>query len=414
VRPEIEELETRALLSAVNPLPAAHPDLTASPLAGSGMVYYTPAQIRQAYGVNQVAPVNSVPITGAGQTIAIVDAYSDPNILSDANAFSRYTGLPAFNQPGGPTLTIIQPGGPVATDANWAGEISLDVEWAHAIAPEANILLVEAPSNNYSDLLSAVRYGASQPGVVAVSMSWGSSEFPNETSYDSIFMTPAGHLGGSAGTPGSANIPGGVAFVAAAGDSGAGHGPQWPAVSPNVLGVGGTSLSLDGASNYSGESAWSGSGGGYSWYESEPSYQWSVQSSGRRTSPDVSYNSNPSTGFLVYDTIGVPAGYTGWWDYGGTSAGAPQWAAILALVDQARALQGQGSLDNAPSAIYSLPASAFHDVTSGSNGYGAVPGYDLATGRGSPEVNQIVNGLAGAPESVPSAITAAWRMFGQK
>jgi subtilase family serine protease len=402
-------LETRALLSAAGPVPApvdldtltAHPDLTASPLAGAGsMTYYSAGQIRQAYAVNVVRPVNGVPITGAGQTIAIVDAYGDPSIVADANVFSLHSGLPTFNTAGGPTLTVAQPGGPAATDVSWAGETSLDVEWAHAIAPNANILLVEAPSNNYADLLGAVHYAANQPGVVAVSMSWGSSEFSSESAYDSTFTTPAGHLGGSAGTPGAVSRSGGITFVAAAGDSGAWYGPQWPAVAPSVLAVGGTSLYLDSASYYAGESGWSGSGGGYSRYETEPDYQRSVQSSGWRSSPDVAYNADPNTGFIVYDTIGVPPGYSGWWVFGGTSAGAPQWAAIVALADQARALHGEGSLGNAQSQIYNLSGADFHDIVGGSNGYPATRGYDLVTGRGTPLVDRVVADLAGDPLSI--------------
>ena len=158
--------------------------------------------------------------TGAGQTIAIVDAYNDPNIKSDLQVFDNQFGIaapPSFNvvnQTGGANLP--------AADAGWSMEIALDVEWAHAIAPGANILLVEANSSSINDLVGAVNYARQAPGVTTVSMSWGGSEFAGESTYDSYFTTPAGHAG--------------VSFVAASGDSG-GSG-EWPAVSPNVLGGG--------------------------------------------------------------------------------------------------------------------------------------------------------------------------------
>jgi subtilase family serine protease len=392
VRLRLEELETRALLSAstTSPLPAvpdasslvAEPNLDATPMAsGSTYYYYTPQQVRQAYGFTQTVLPNGQAATGAGQTIAIVDAYHDPNIGSDLHNFDVQSGLPD------PSFQVVSMNGVTQVNTGWASETALDVEWAHAVAPQAKILLVEATSNNYSDLLAAVQYAANQPGVVAVSMSWGGSEFSSETSYDSTFTTPAGHIGGS-------NLPGGITFITSSGDNGAAYGAQWPAVSPNVLSVGGTSLVLAGNTYYGAEAAWSGSGGGYSTYESEPSFQSSVQSSGRRTSPDVAYDANPHTGFLVYNSVGLQSGYSGWWIVGGTSAGAPQWAGIFALADQARAVNGLGSLGAGQKAVYNLSSTDFHDITIGSNGYSAGTGYDLATGRGSPYVNRIVADLA--------------------
>ena len=171
--------------------------------------------------------------TGAGQTIAIVDAYDDPTIATDLQTFDAQFGLP------NPTFTKVnQTGGTQypPTDPNWVIEIALDVEWAHAMAPGANILLVEANSDQLSDLLTAVNYASSQPGVSVVSMSWGCSEFAQETQLDSYFTTPAGHQG--------------VTFVAATGDNAA--PASWPATSPNVVAVGGTSLkTLDSDGNVS-------------------------------------------------------------------------------------------------------------------------------------------------------------------
>jgi hypothetical protein len=398
VRLLVEELETRALLSAGGSLDGltAHPDLTAVPQSTAGGGGYTPAQIQQAYGVSQTQPVNGVAINGAGETIAIVESYDDPNIQGDANVFSQAYGLPVFNQPGGPSLSVVTASGmPVSalgTDMTWAQETALDVEWAHAIAPGANILLVEASSTNLNDLLYAVKYAAAQPGVVTVSMSWGSAEFGGETAQDSTFTTPAGHPG--------------VTFVASTGDNGTGGGPQWPAASPNVLAVGGSTLYLIGNS-YGSESAWSSSNGGTSTIEPEPSYQQSVQQSGHRTTPDVTYNADPNTGYSVYNTFGSPGGQSGWWSAAGTSAGAPQWAAIITLADQARGLQGHGPLANAQALIYSLPASDFHDVTSGSNGFAAGPGYDLASGRGSPFADRIIADLINATDPTASSTTTS-------
>jgi subtilase family serine protease len=364
----VERLEARELLSAG----------------------YTPAQIRHAYGVDQMW------LDGSGQTIAIVDAYDDPNIISDLRTFDRKFGIsdpPQFakvNQSGGKTFPKV--------DTGWAGEITLDVEWAHAIAPGANILLVEANSSSLVNLLTAVDYARHQPGVVTVSMSFGAGEGSFEPSVDSIFTTPAGHIGG-------AGLPGGITFVASTGDNGAPGG--YPAYSPNVVAVGGTSLYLDGRGDYLGEAAWSGSGGGISQVEEEPAYQYGVQNTGARTIPDVSYNADPNTGFWIYNT----AGANGWSVIGGTSAGAPQWAALMALVDQGRAyLTGAGSLDGARQtlpALYSAEMSGdFFDVLTGSNGYFAGPGYDLVTGLGSPYAPWVVSDLAALGTDINGPNTA--------
>jgi subtilase family serine protease len=339
---------------------------------------YTPQQIRHAYGFDQMW------LDGAGQTIAIVDAYDNPYIASDLKTFDRTFGIPdppsftKVNQTGGKTLP--------KADAGWAGEIALDVEWAHAIAPRANILLVEANSASLVDLYTAVDYARRQPGVVTVSMSFGASEGDYGPWVDAnILTTPAGHIGGN-------GLPGGITFVASSGDNGAPG--LYPAYSPNVLAVGGTSLYLDDQGNYWGEAGWSGSGGGISQYEAEPDYQYNVHNIGARTIPDVSYNADPSTGFYIYNTF-----EGGWQAIGGTSAGAPQWAALMALVDQARAVYlGAGSLDGATQTLPALydpwMSFDFFDVTVGSNGYSALEGYDLVTGLGSPWAPWVVYDLS--------------------
>jgi subtilase family serine protease len=380
-QPRLEELERRDLLSAVGDLLASPVEV--APLAGTTTsVFYTPGQIRHAYGFDRVA------YNGAGQTIAIVAAYDNPNIFNDTAVFDRQFGLPGQSAAQvGTFLTRVSERGSrtalPAPDRNWALEIALDVEWAHAIAPQAKILLVEAVSASGADLMAAVDYARHQPGVSVVSMSWGSREFNGEASFDSAFTTPPGHAG--------------VTFVAAAGDSGAAAGPEWPAVSPNVLAVGGTSLRLTSNALRSGETVWAGGGGGYSGREAEPTYQRSVQGSGRRATPDVAYDADPATGVYLYSSYGTAAGRSGWFAAGGTSAGAPQWAGLIALVDQARAQVNRAPIGDVHAALYNLPARAFFDVTGGSNGFAAGPGYDTASGRGTPVVDQLIAGLLTAP-----------------
>jgi subtilase family serine protease len=268
------------------------------------------------------------------------------------NFFSSYFGLTPVS------FTEVKIGSP-PSDTGWGLEISLDVEWAHAIAPNATILLVEAASNMGTDLLNAVAYARGLSNVVAISMSWGGPEFSGESSYDSDFTSSYG-----------------ATFFASSGDNGA--GVNWPAVSSNVVGVGGTTLNLNPSGSVASETGWSGSGGGVSAYEPEPSYQptYGVKGTGGfRGVPDVSYDANPNTGVAVYDTYG----YSGWILVGGTSAGSPQWAAIQAL---GRSASNANFYVDAASVNY---PSYFRDITSGSNGpYSAGPGYDFVTGLGSP------------------------------
>ncbi len=183
--------------------------------------------------------------------------------------------------------------------------------------------------------------------------------------------------------------------MASTGDSGSSGAPEYTSASPNVLAVGGTQLTTDTAGNYLSETGWSGSGGGLSAYESQPGYQKGVvtQSSTQRAVPDVAYNGSGSCTYAIYDT----SGYGGWITVYGTSAGAPQWASLVAIADQGRALAGEGTLDGGTQtlpAIYQMPQSDFHDITTGSNGaYSAGPGYDLVTGRGTPIANLVVGQL---------------------
>ncbi len=257
-------------------------------------------------------------------------------------------------------------------DPGWALETALDVEWAHAMAPAANIMLVEAQPD-LSNLFSAVTFASQQAGVSVVSMSWGANEFQGENAYDSTFTTPSGH--------------GGVTFVASSGDSSV---TLYPAASPNVLSVGGTTLNVTSTGQVLSETAWSGSGGGPSPYEAKPAWQTNGLSGSGRTTPDIAFNADPSTGVSVYSSVRY-GGQSGWFTVGGTSVGAPSWAGLIAITDQGLAINGAGSLANAQSSLYQLASSDFNDITSGSNGhYAAGPGYDLVTGLGSPKANLLV------------------------
>jgi hypothetical protein len=383
-QPQVESLETRDLPSAgfAQPTYILHGDGgNASPQGSPGPTGYTPAQIKHAYGTDQITFTGGVKGDGSGTTIAIVDAFDDPRIANDLIKFDAAFGLPdpvfkKLNQNG-------QTGPLPASNHGWASEIALDVEWAHAIAPKANIVLVEANDNSFTNLFAAVSTAASQSGVVAVSMSWSGGEFSGETSFDSTFL----HTG--------------VTFLASSGDSGA--PPGYPAISPNVVSVGGTTLNLDSNGNYISETGWSGSGGGISAFESQPAYQKGVvkQSTTKRTNPDVSYDSDPNTGFPVYDTFNNSPSAP-WSQFGGTSDAAPQWAALIAIADQGRAINGLSSLDGAAQTLpmlYSMPYSNFHDITSGTSTgsphYSAGVGYDLVTGLGTPFANLVVANLAG-------------------
>lgn len=412
-RSSLETLESRRLLSGTATL---HSDLTyyrnysAQAAASTSTVQgYSPAQIAHAYGFDQINfSSGAVAGNGAGQTIAIIDAYNDPNIVADLGVFDNQFGLsapPGFqivNQSGGTKLP--------STDPGWAGEISLDVEWAHAMAPGANIELVEANSSSTSDLMAAVNYARHSAGVSVVSMSWGGSEFVNysggesssQLTLDNIFTTPAGHTG--------------VTFIASAGDSGFSNGVQWPASSPNIVAVGGTALvTSDNSGTYQSEGPWrgfaNGTSGGFSQFESEPAYQQNAQQSGARSTPDVGYNADPNTGFAVYDSLAYQ-GYSGWQVVGGTSAGAPQWAALVAITDQGRAINGQGTLDGASQtlpalySVYSPPGtSGYSTYTSVFNDIGS-DGYGYSTGLGSPKAAQVAAILGAASSASTTTPTS--------
>ncbi len=316
---------------------------------------YSPSQIQAAYNLPSTG--------GAGATIAIIDAYDAPTILDDLTIFSNQYGLPP---PTSENFEIHRMATSLATDSGWAQETALDVEWAHAIAPQAKILLVQARSPSLNNLLAAVDYARGRSDVVAVSMSWGDDEFSSEKSYDYHFTSAYGAV-----------------FFISSGDNGA--GVMWPSSSINVVSVGGTTLSLNSDGSSFSETAWSGSGGGISAYETIPAFQATYGISGnRRATPDVSYDANPSTGFAVYSN-------SNWYKIGGTSAGAPQWAAIHALGRSA------SNSNFYPKAKSSSNAFYFRDITVGTNGrYSAGVGYDYVTGLGSPLTTNFVSSATAA------------------
>ncbi|MFT3785815.1 MAG: hypothetical protein QM770_06570 [Tepidisphaeraceae bacterium] len=410
--PAIDSLESRTLLATFHPtfrLLDPLPGEGKTPAVMSPAVTYTGSQLRKAYGIDTLT-FNGTPLDGTGQTIAIVDAYNAPTIEADLAAFNTLYGLPSAplvirNQTGGTTRP---PNDPSGAGDSWAIETALDVEWAHAFAPKATILLVLANSNSDADLLQAVDYARNYPGVSALSMSYGADEdaayFSSE---DSHYTTPAGHAG--------------VTFFSSSGDAGAySYGTStkivgYPAASPNVVGVGGTNLVTNGSGNYSSETGWGsgtssgstssngGSGGGISQFAAKPSYQSSVtQSATKRTVPDVSYVADPATGVGVIDSYDNSGSFTPF-NVGGTSLSSPLWAGLWALVNQARALNGLTPMDGSTQALpalYNLPASDFHDITSGNNGYAASAGYDLVTGRGTPIAQSLVSHLASTAPTI--------------
>jgi len=365
-------IPTASADSSNTPLGTMHPPIRIKD--GATATYqsgYTPAQIRDAYGVN------SLSATGAGQTIAIVDAYGSPTLQNDIGVFDAQFGLAA------PNLTIAYPNGQPRSNSGWALETSLDVEWVHALAPSANIMLVVAKSASTTDLLAAEDY-ASAHGAQVVSNSWGGSESSTEAQYDSHFQ----HAG--------------IVYTASAGDSAGSL--EWPAASSYVMAVGGTTLNLSSAGGYGSESAWSSSGGGKSQYIPTPSYQnnWLSVVGTQRGIPDIGWDANPNTGVAIYDSTS-DQGQKGWFVVGGTSVGAPSWAAMVALADQGRSTK-LTSLD-AITQLYNIAGTTnssgyttnYHDVTTGSNGNPALPGYDLVTGIGSPQANNLIPALTAAP-----------------
>ena len=358
------------------------PKLTGPPF--SGYFYQTPASLACIYGLQPAVPgcnpfVAQLNPGGGANAIAIVDAYDDPNAFLDLQTFSTQFGVipvtassfqTVFAPHGGSTPGSCSGTGTrppsAANNNNWDIEISLDVQMAHAMAPLAKIYLVEAQSSSFADLLCAVTVGSNlvaAAGGGQVSMSWGASEFPSETIIDPVFTTP------------------GVVYFASSGDS---AGVIYPSASPNVVSVGGTSLSTNPSTgNFISENTWQDSGSGVSFYEPRPAFQDGIAQlvGARRGTPDVAAVANPSTGVWVRNTL--PAN-GGWYVLGGTSVSAPVWAGIV------NAKGGFASSSQAElSVLYAKNYDGFTDIKSGNCGpyvgYFADQGWDLCTGLGSPK-----------------------------
>ncbi len=326
---------------------------------------------------------------GAGETIGIVVAYHNPSIVDDVNAFSEVFALPQtcgseFALPDNCFDLVVRNHAGAAIDPGWALETALDVEWAHAIAPRARIVLVEARDDELPTMMRAVGE-AIDAGATVVSGSWGDTDAPGNQRYDRYCRDRR------------------AICVFATGDSG--NPAAYPATSPAAIAVGGTSLKLTTEGSVVFENAWEGSGGGLARFYPRPRYQLGVHGLRRRGTPDVSYHADPVRPYAVYTS--VPYGNdVGWLSVGGTSGGAPQWAAIIAVANGLRVNEGKARLSydgfSAQRALYGLAGTpAMFDVTSGANGAcGALctagVGYDFVTGSGSPRSGVDV-ALADAP-----------------
>jgi subtilase family serine protease len=337
--------------------------LFTSPADGTG---FTPNQIKNAYNLPSTG--------GSGVTIALIVAYDTPNVLDYLNTFSAAFGLPSCDSS---NFEVHKMAETISSgDANdWSLETCLNVQWAHAIAPEAKILLVEAQGANMASyMLPAIDYATSQPGVVAVAMSWGITERADELTWDSHFNKD------------------GIGFFASTGNF-AGS-VFYPSTSPYVVAVRGTVLSLNGDGSVNTETARATSSSGISQYEAMPAYQTNLGlntkfTTNYRVVPDVSYNAQ---GYYVY--------YGDWRIVSGTSAGAPQMAAIHALTQTAT----PANLYQCASTDYTAH---FKDITSGANAYAAGGGFDLASGLGTPKTCNFNLLISILPEGQGTAVIAA-------
>ncbi len=326
-------------------------DAAGQPQASGVPSGYGPGDLQSAYKLGTTG--------GAGQTIAIVDAYDDPNAESDLAVYRGQFGLAPCTTANGCFRKVDQNGGTSYPRGNqgWAEEISLDLDMASAICPNCHILLVEATTNSFANLSAGVDRAALL-GANVISNSYGGGEYSSEVNDQSHYNHP------------------GKAITASSGDGG--YGVEFPAASQYVTAVGGTSLTRSGTSRGWTETVWSGAGSGCSAYITKPSWQTDAGCS-KRTVADVSAVADPNTGVAVYDTYRLHPG--GWLVFGGTSVSAPIIASIYALAGNA------GSVNYGS---YPYSHTSLFDVTSGSNGNcgtylcTGVSGYDGPTGRGTP------------------------------
>ncbi|MGA7537251.1 MAG: S53 family peptidase [Steroidobacteraceae bacterium] len=363
---------------------------------------YDPYEIRHAYGTDKLINAGW---DGTGKTIVIIDAFQNPNIGLQLSTFDTFYGLPEAN------FTQIAPQGLTAFDptnddmVGWAEEISLDVEWAHAIAPGANIVLVLAKSDQDPDIYAATKYAVDHHLGDVISQSFGEDESCMDPSllkqqHQMFAEATQKHMTifASAGDAGAAQVNcAQTAYVKAVSS---------PAVDPLVTAVGGTSLVAADYTTlnpgaYESESVWNepdygSGGGGFSVLYSEPSYQRGALWGGHRGVPDVTYNASVDNGVLTFlDIPGVPEGF---YLFGGTSAGSPQWSAITAIADEINR-SDLGFINEALyriAAVWPFYAFSLHDIRVGNNSFGGVtgfaaaPGWDAASGLGSPQAPALV------------------------
>ncbi len=381
-----------AVFVLTSPLLAQEPDagktrvhplvhVVSTPGVPGGPTGILPPQYKVAYGFNRISN------QGQGQTIAIVVADDAVNIESDLAVYANYFHL-------GPcTFQKVKVGNPTRNDGS-ALSASVGVEQVCAMAPQANILLVEANSDTLSDYLQAASVASSAPyNATIVAVIFETQEFSGEQQFDSTFC---GVVNGN-------HQP--VTFLAPTGGC-SDHFGVYPAASPCVLAVGGTALTLSSfppsynsqTLNYSSESAWGGGGGSVSPFEPQPAWQNSACaqfSTTNRCTPDIVADSSTLTPVPVYDT----AGYGGWIEVGGNSISTADVGAFLAIVNSVRASEGHSLLSQAAADLYDIYGSGnysdnFHDVTSGGC---SGPGYDLGTGIGSYKADTLYSTLAAKP-----------------
>ncbi len=361
-----------------------------------GYFYEDPASIACIYDlVTPVGGCNANVVTqnpsGGARAIAVVDSYDDPNAFTDLQSFSAQFGVKAITPssfivvyappgsttgpiPGSCTGTASQP--PVDPTGGWEVEESLDIEWAHSMAPGATLYLVEAQSDYNQDLYCAETIASqlvAKAGGGEVSNSWGTGEYSAEAADDIFFKAR------------------GVVYFASAGDS---PGPIYPSVSPNVVSVGGTSLTTNPYwGNFELENTWQDGGGGPSVYEPRPGYQDGIRYivGSQRGTPDVAADANPNSGVWVLDNFPIPdfggETYCGvapcWLIVGGTSLSSPMWAGIVNAAGRF-----SGSSREELTRLYQDRNAEFNDITYGTCGpyvgYLAFPGWDFCSGLGSP------------------------------
>ncbi len=440
------------------PIPQTHPfqpdgtgPTTQQCLSALGYPCYSPEQIQQAF---HLPALYKQGYDGTGQTIVILGAGHTTTLKADLHRFDHVWGLP---DP--PSFKIMNVAGPPVPytcpdkEDDLALENTLDVEWAHAIAPGANIILLIGSNDSggskednclFYGLDRALNYALDNHLGQIVTISYGGSELGviGETAEDKALDLAAYRREDAILKNAVTN---GITVLASSGDTGAtnpngGDGPNalwprpnvsWPASDPYVLAVGGTTLQIkDASGSYASEIVWDDgdayggtSGGGRSAVFAEPSYQRGLPNQslfkGRRGLPDVSFPAEPSYDLYASFESGVlgqasPGRFKHWDVIGGTSASAPCWAGLIAIANQMR---GQ-PLGFIQPALYSLRGKAMHDITSGDNGYGGVPGYsarpgyDLATGWGTPIADRFLVALIRAVDQSETRCQDSPRLCG--